>query len=323
MIGARVAGMLVVGLLCCLAGLTAAYEPPQPVARPNGVYYLDNQQYLEPSDSVISLTRSRLIGLVRDSLDYRPEIYIVDDPLYFQSLIGGGFPDWGAAAAVPSLKRIVIKSPDRFKTNRSLAELLAHEYTHLVVAKRTGFFGAPRWLDEGLAMTMSMEWSWSDNLAMSQAAVFRQFVPLKEIDKVNRFSEGRAHVAYATSYLALEYFTRQYGVAAVNTFLDELSRGRSVDSALVAATGATEAEFDEDLHASLSGRFNITSLFMDTAFFWAALAFLVVLGAYLKWRKRRAYYRKWRQEDQLESKDFDYGDIKKPELPDDEEPWRD
>ncbi|MEW6051993.1 MAG: hypothetical protein AB1644_13145 [Candidatus Zixiibacteriota bacterium] len=312
--------LLLVLLFVC--GTGGAYEPPESVAREYAVYHLDNKTYLSAADSIVVSTRRRLIALIRDSLDYRPDIYVVGDLAYFQSLIGGGFPDWGAAAAVAPLRRIVIKSPDRFRVNRSLGELLAHEYTHLVVEKRTGFYRPPRWFDEGMAMTMSMEWSWSDNLAMSQAAVFGQFINLNQIDNVNRFGEGKAHVAYATSYLALEYFVRQYGLDAVNRFLDEIARGKSVDSALIISTGATESEFDQDLRAALSSRFNITSLFMDTVYFWTALAILVVVGAYLKWRKRRTYYKKWRDEEKFESTDFDYGDPDRPEQTDDEEPWR-
>jgi hypothetical protein len=62
----------------------------------------------------------------------------------------------------------------------------------------------------------------------------------------------------------------------------------------------------------------------DTMYFWMALALILILGGYLQFRRRRAYYKKWEKEDQYESKDFDYGDPDQPEQPDDEddEPWR-
>jgi hypothetical protein len=323
-----VRGKLVRAILALLSVMvswlpSSAYEPPQPVEKAYFVFHVDNPAYIKPSDSVLTAARSRLIGLLHDSLDYKPDIYIVRDESYFLQLIGGSFPDWGAAAALPSLKRIVIKSPDRFNLGRPLPELLAHEYAHLAVAKRIGFREAPRWFDEGMAMMVSMEWSWSDNLAMSNAAVFGHFIPLRQIDMVNRFPEGKAHLAYAESYLALTYLVKQYGVSSLNLFLDQIAKGQSVDSALMASTGSDEAGFETEFRAYLDNRFNVTSLLMDTIYFWMALAVILVIGTLLKFLKRRKYYEKWREEQKYESTDFDYGDPSHPEkIDDDDEPWR-
>ncbi|MFH1303389.1 MAG: hypothetical protein ABIK07_20175, partial [Planctomycetota bacterium] len=117
----------------------------------------DSPRYVHLADSVLSDAASRLQLLLNDSLDYKPEVYLVADLNRFQALIGGGFPDWGAAAAIPHKKRIVIKSPDHFNLNRSIEELLAHEYSHLALAHRTGLGSAPRWFEEGLAMMVSRE----------------------------------------------------------------------------------------------------------------------------------------------------------------------
>ncbi len=300
-----------------------AYEPPLPVEKAYFVFHVDNPSYIQPSDSALTAARTRLIGLLHDSLDYKPDIYIVGDQTYFSQLIGGSFPDWGAAAALPSLKRIVIKSPDRFNIGRPLPELLAHEYAHLAVAKRVGLREAPRWFDEGMAMTVSMEWSWSDNLAMSNAAVFGHFIPLNEIDRVNRFPEGKAHLAYAESYLALTYLVKQYGVSSLNLFLDEVARGHSVDAALMAATGSDSKGFEQEFRAYLDSRFNFTSLLMDTIYFWIALAIVLVIGTVIRFRKRRSYYKEWQDDQKFQSTDFDYGDPRHPEkTDDDDEPWR-
>jgi hypothetical protein len=322
-------GMLLqtVSLLALLFAPSApavAYEPPQPVEKTYFVFHSDNPSYITPSDSALTAARSRLIGLLRDSLYYKPDIYIVGDQDYFQQLIGGSFPDWGAAAALPSLKRIVIKSPDRFNLGRPLPELLSHEYAHLAVAGRVGLSSAPRWFDEGMAMMVSMEWNWSDNLAMSNAAVFGHFIPLREIDLVNRFPEGKAHLAYAESYLALTYLVKQYGVISLNLFLDEIAKGHSVDSALMAATGSDRNGFEQEFRTYLDSRFNFTSLLMDTIYFWMALALVLVVGTVIRYRKRRKYYREWQEDQKFQSTDFDYGDPRHPEKTDDDddEPWR-
>ncbi len=301
-----------------------AYEPPLPVEKDHFVYFVDNAAWLPSIDSSLNATRARLTVLLHDSLNYKPNIYITGDQNYFTQLIGGSFPDWGAAAALPSMHRIVIKSPDRFNTRRPLAELLAHEYSHLAVAGRVGLYSTPRWFDEGTAMMVSMEWSWSDNVAMGEAAIFGHFIPLQDIDLVNRFGETRAHVAYAESYLAVSYFVKQYGVASLNLFLDQLERGTSVDLALMAATGSDRRGFEQEFRAYLNNRFNFASLFMDTIYFWMALAVVLVVGAFFAYRRKRRYYSQWKEEDRFESKDFDYGEPRHPEQTEDEddEPWR-
>jgi hypothetical protein len=287
-------------------------------------FYFDDESYLPAAESSLVLARARLINILRDSLNYLPAIYLTSDPIRFNELIGERFPDWGAAAAIPVRQQMVLKSPKLFGTGRPLSELIAHEYSHLVLAHRAGFREPPRWFDEGLAMFISMEWGWSNNLAMSRAAVFRQFIELRDIDRVNRFSADKAQVAYAQSYLAVKYFLSQYGHDGVNRFLDEIAKGRSTDSALMASTGSNYADFEKEYFDFLSKRYNMTSLLMDTSYFWIAPAFLLTLGAFLKFRSRRKYYRKWQEEEKFESRDFDYGDSDTPEQIDDDEDeaWR-
>jgi len=303
-----------------MAGST---ELSDPVERERFRYYFDNPRYIETADLILNRTRTRLAKWLRDTLTYKPDIYLVGDMTEFNRLVGGRFPEWGAAAAITHKGRIVIKSPDRFNLNRRLEELLAHEYSHLALAHRTGIKSAPRWFDEGLAMMTSMEWNWSDNLAMSRAAVFGQLIPLVEIDNVNRFGEGKAHVAYSESYLAVFYLYDAYGTDAVNILLDQIAAGRSLDKALISSTGSNYADFQKEFRLYLLSRFNVTSLFMDTMWFWLALAMIVLIGVFLRYRKRRQYYRRWEEEERLHSTDFDYGDTDHPErVNDEDEPWR-
>ena len=301
----------------------ASVQESEPIERTNFVFYLDNTRYVDLADSVLNSVRARLQTMLKDTLPYKASIYIVEDLDHFQRLIRGRFPDWGAAVALPERKLIAIKSPDKFNLGKSLQELLAHEYAHLVVAHRTGFYFPPRWFDEGMAMLVSTEWSWSDNLAMSKAAVFGDFIPLRSIEQVNRFNQDKAQVAYAQSYLAVKYFFDEYGMNAVNIFFDEIAKGSSLDAALVASTGSNYREFEDEYRQYLRTHYNLVTLFTDTMYFWLGLAVIVVIGAFLQFRKRRKYYKKWEEQERLQSTDFDYGDSDQTEQIDDEdEPWR-
>lgn len=286
------------------------------------IFYFENRGYIPKADSVLTATRSQLQVWLQNDLDFSADIYLVESETLFDSLIGGSFPDWGAAAAIPLWNRIVIKSPDHFQLNRSLSELVSHEYSHLALAHRTGLQSAPRWLDEGLAMMVSTEWSWSHNLAMNLAAVTGDLVPLKDINQVNQFGQAQAQVAYAESYLAVKYLFDTYGVEGVTLLLDEIARGQSIDKALLAATGSNSSDFEGEINVYLLGKFNLIGLLADTMYFWLALAVVVVIGFFLSLKRRRKYYERWEEEDRLASKDFDYGDADHPEQTDDDEPWR-
>ncbi len=295
----------------------------EPVEKSHFIYYFDSPHYIELADSLLLETRQYMIELFQDSLSYKPSVYLLSNLDEFNSLVSGHFPDWGAAAAIPQRKMIVIKSPDSFNLNKSLDQLLIHEYAHLAVAHKSPFQEPPRWFNEGVAMFVSMEWSWSNNIAMGQAAVFGKIIDLEEIEMVNRFHAGKAQTAYAESYLAIRFLLKNYGQSSLRIFLEQINSNKSVNEAIYITTGSTLIEFQNDFKISLHKQFNYASLFMYTIFFWIALAGIVVYAFFLQFKKRREYYKKWDVEEKLESKDFDYGDPDNPEqIEDDDEAWR-
>jgi len=316
----RLVRIILTAVLLCWCGWALADSSVQ---KGQFRYVFDNPAYIDEADSILRQTRTLLHSMLSDSLTGVVEVFLVESQPRFDSLIGGSFPDWGAAAAIPSRQRIVVKSPDRFNVNKSLRELLAHEYAHLALAHRVGPGSPPRWLDEGIATMASMEWRWSNNLTMGLASVMGNFVPLREIDHVNRFGASKARLAYAESYLAVTYLHDEYGPGVLNLLLDSLSGGAGQDRALLAATGSDYANFEQEFRIYLQRRFNFISLVADTMYLWLALAIVVIIGAIIKMSRRKQYYDKWKKEEELASTDFDYGDPDNPELPDDDdEPWR-
>ena len=158
---------------------------------------------------------------------------------------------------------------------------------------------------------------------MSRAGTFGQFLSLNEIERLNRFKSSKAQIAYAESYLAVEYLIREYGTNTLNTLLDNIALGKSMDEAMNNSIGGNYKEFENEYRKYLSERYNLTSLFMDTSYFWIAMAVIVVAAGFVRYRKRRQYYRTWEAEEKLQSTDFDYGDPDNPEQIDGEdEPWR-
>jgi hypothetical protein len=269
-------------------------------------------------DSVIQVTSVRLSNLIGpisvDSLD----VYVVATEDRFRRLAGNAIPDWGAGVAIPFKRRIVIKSPLMLPGQKPLGELVAHEYTHIVLSNAVFRRPVPRWLNEGMAMYASAEWNWGDNLAMSWAVAIGSIIPLNEIEKINRFYDEQAHTAYAESYLAFKYFLDTYGQSGLKILLSNFQSGRRFDYAFVAATGAGQKSFEREFSAYLHRRYNLVSLIFDSNLLWILLAALFVVGIILNRFRRKKKLKEFDEYEKYHSTDFDYGDV---EEPDENKPW--
>ena len=316
----RIAGISFFILLFCSTGLPAADSVA--LAGSHYDYHASSLQFAPIVDSAITIARDRLIKILGDSIHYRPQVYIEDNLQEFKRRIGTAVPDWGAAVAMPYKQMMVIKSPAHFRLGKSLFELVKHEYAHLALEDRLQHAKAPRWLDEGLAMYVAYEWGWSSNFALSQAVVLGSLVPLQDIEKLNRFPEGRAQTAYAQSYVAVKYLVDEYGFETFNILLDNLMNRQSMDDALMAAVGSNYKGFETEYLKYLKTRYNLLTIFIDMSYLWLFLALVVVIGFILRYRKRRKFYKEWDEYDKYHSTDFDYGDPDNPEQVDDEDkPW--
>ncbi len=249
------------------------------------------------------------------------DLYIADTEEEFDSLVRGVFPHWGAAVAIPQLGRIVLKSPHLKHSKKTLATLAAHEFAHLQTHARSGG-GAPRWLDEGLALYFAGEWNYESFLSLSMAAARGNLISLAEIESLNSFSESRAQVAYAESYLAVRYFFEYYGAEGMRDVLTYLGQGKDIDSAMQEAFGLDEKGFEIEAFADIRDNQTLMGIVMGSSLFWGALALIVVVGFVRAMLNRKKRYAQWEEEERYQSTDFDYGDPDNPEKIDDEDrPW--
>ena len=223
-----------------------ADDNSNPILRQHYDYFAANDQFVGQVDSAVVLARNELRKILGDTLHYRPKIYIEKNLEDFSRRIGSAMPDWGAAVAMPYRQMIVVKSPAHFRLGKSLYELIKHEYAHLALEDRLHHVEPPRWLNEGLAMYVAYEWGWGNNISLSQAVLFGSIVPLREIEKLNRFPSGRAQIAYAQSYIAIKYLLEQYGTESFNILLDNLKDGKSIDTALMASIGSDYNGFEKE-----------------------------------------------------------------------------
>lgn len=290
------------------------------------IHYDGDPRLVEVTDSVLSQTKRQLKSFLQSDLDFQFDFFIATTEKQFDSLGYFKLPEWGVGAAIPELDRIVIKAPSLLRTNPnavlSFEQTAAHEYAHLALDHRLHGIRPPRWFNEGLAMLVSAEWSWQRTFGLSASLLFGNYIPLEEIERVNRFDQSMAALAYNQSYLAVQYLYKEYGSDQVQLFLDSLAQKSTVDNALIGSVGSDYGNFDQEFHLYLKSRFNLITLAGETVYFWLAMALILIIGAVLAIRRKKAYYRKWEEAEKYASTDFDYGDPENPEQTDDDEPWR-
>jgi hypothetical protein len=269
-------------------------------------------------DSVIAVTAARLKPLLGDTVPDSLDIFIVATAGKFDSLTENSIPDWGAGVAIPYLHRIVIKSPLILPGDKALGELVAHEYTHMALAARVGLQDVPRWLNEGMAMYLSAEWGWGDNMSIGWAVVVGNIVPLTEIEHLNRFGGSQAGIAYSESYLAFRYFLDTYGQSSLRILLDNFEKHRNIDRAFMAAMGGNYHSFEKEFMVYLRGRYNVVIVLFNSELFWIIVTALFIAAIVAVRLRRKRRLKELEQYDVYHSTDFDYG---KPEEPDEDNPW--
>lgn len=147
-------------------------------------------------------------------------------------------PAW-AAGLYDGRIHVPIKDADR--SPEQLAEVLAHEYAHAVVAALAGR-SAPAWLNEGLASVMEPGGALdlTDRLARTSARI-----PLAKLrESFEGLPAGLVPLAYAQSAHAVRRLIQLRGGAAVVTLLRGLKEGEAFEAAFQSALGIRFEEFD-------------------------------------------------------------------------------
>lgn len=247
------------------------------------------------------------------------KVMIVASRNEFDALLGSGFPDWGAAAALPRRRLIVLQSPSILVTNEPFAQIVRHEYAHIYLHLLAGP-GAriPRWLDEGFSLHAAFEWTLGRYFRLARASLTNRLLSLRELESVNGYGGERAALAYTQAFAAYQLLERDFGREGVIRLIELLGKGYSIDRAFQDALDISYVQFQKNVDRSIRQKYNMISLITNTGFWWGILALLIIVGWAFKKRQTREIERRWNIEDRIHGEaNFDeYVD------PDDDESWR-
>jgi hypothetical protein len=156
--------------------------------------------------------------------------------------------------AVCKFNKLVLLSPKALLKGYDWQDTAAHEYTHLVLTRRTKNT-APIWLQEGLAKWFEAAWrGGAEPLSPFAAALVKDAVQKGNLVTFEEMhpslaklpSQERAALAYAEVVLAVEKLVQLAGPQVLGKTLDQLALGKDTPDAVAAASGMP---FDRFLEA--------------------------------------------------------------------------
>lgn len=265
-----------------------------------------DEDLLRRTSAVMVAARVDLEKLLGSKIEDTINVFIADNRHDFDTATFGGVPDWGVGVAVASKRLIAVMSPAGQNYDQPFSEILRHELAHIALHYRTDGNRIPRFLNEGIAMLFAHQWGFNDELTLARAKLTGSYLSLTEIDEVNILKTGQAHIAYAQSYQAVKYIMDTFGPQTLAQILDGFRAGYDRDHVFQEVLGTDFAGFDKMFAVYLSNHYHWIMLFTDPNILWIGLALLFVVGFLLVRKRRKNVYKKWEEEEKLESTDFDY-----------------
>jgi hypothetical protein len=205
-------------------------------------------------------------------------LVVTADSQSFREFTRGRLPGWGAGAAFPGGRTIVLRA-DAGDVVGTLRHELAHLALHQAVQGRV-----PLWFDEGYATMASGQWDLFDRLGLNLAVARGRIPELRALDGELRASAQSADAAYALAATAVMELARRNPTGSLEPLFEQLAAGVRFEDAVIATTGLSLDRFDEAWRKSVRARFGLVTWMVGTGI-WLGMALLVVLGYELRRRR--------------------------------------
>jgi hypothetical protein len=134
--------------------------------------------------------------------------------------------------------------------------VIPHELIHLVfdTAVKNPYHFPPRWLNEGLAVYLSVGFEPGDRAAVDVAGRNGDVIPLDGLVGQFPTSASRFSLAYSESVSAVDYLIRTHGEDTMVSLVRSYAEGRTDDEAFEAAIGMDVAAFNDAWLADLGAK---------------------------------------------------------------------
>ncbi len=287
--------------------LLSIFSYNQSTARDGTVLIYPPDNVFSDSARIYSEYYIRVLSeLLNFGLDTTVVLYIADNEDDFRGQVGSSFPDWGAGAASLKNAAIVIKSPKYFRVGKSFKELIGHELTHIMLYRASGKQWLPRWLHEGLAMRVSGEWDFGQDVLVARAAWTNNLIPLYMLENLTAFNGAEANLAYTESYLAASDMIKETDRFLLADFLELYRSNHDFYRSFKAVVGDTYLNWTSNWYERTSVRYHLLLFLLDANLYWLLIPLFFIFLLIMKKRQTLKTKKRWKIEDRRNPPDGDY-----------------
>ncbi|MBD3275843.1 MAG: hypothetical protein GF372_11045 [Candidatus Marinimicrobia bacterium] len=280
----------------------------------------DSETLARNSASQIEESIAELHNWLGFELHTPMDVLLISNPKQYRSL-AGYLPAWAAGAANYDKNQIILKSPSLGKSDlRSYSETLKHEVAHIILGQNINPARLPRWLNEGIAMLVTGEYSMQHTYTLAQAAVGDDLIPLQEIEQINQYSRQRALLGYAQSQSAVKYIQSEFPPGTLKNVLMHLQMNDvPYNQAFQEVAGVSQFYFEWHWKKYVKTQYNWLTMLSSDIFIWILFPVLAILAYFaIRWRNKRKMQQWEEDESQIDSdSDWDY-----EYMPDEDEQWK-
>jgi hypothetical protein len=212
---------------------------------------------------------------------------------------------------------IAVRTPDPLARPVRFAPTLRHELVHILLARTTDTANLPRWLNEGIAMTLAKEHRWNSSFSVAQQYMRGGLLSYRDLTRT--FYDPSRELpfgdVYAQSLSMTRYLRKQITDEQFWRIIRDLKDMR-FGQALQKEAGMSPGEFYDAWYRSLWKVALISSLVSGFSLF-QAMALLTLVAFMRKRRRGQAVLRAWEEE---EAEDLPFMSVLELEQ-DSEYPW--
>ena len=215
-------------------------------------WYAGDQTFARDAADLANQAIDRASELLGTTLPGSVDLYVYDTQ---QALLDAVSPNRESIAgeAHQDIQTMFVWLPHDQGIQDFNAEVVRHELTHLVfdAATKNPYHDPPRWLNEGIAVYLSVGYSGDYRSYVDIAVRTHTLIPLDGIAGLFPATQDGFYLAYGESVAAVDFFVRTYGEPKLWDLVRSYAQGMTDDDAFTAATGAGVADFNAAWFASL------------------------------------------------------------------------
>jgi len=208
-------------------------------------------------------------------------------------------PDWVTGIAYHRLSMIYLKSPRAISgMHYDLKKTFVHELSHVLLGSALGnATHIPQWLNEGVAMYQSREWSFNRVSTMTQAVITDSLIPLSDITSGFPLERTKSELAYCQSFYLISFLITEYGRKKFHDFIRCYTRGSSLEDALLKVYSLNLHQLEEMWYSYLKLRFSWIPIITSTTTLWFLITLIFLYGYIKKRRSARMTLHQWDEDE--------------------------